>query len=196
MPLPTLSKIFSFPSDFLSLLGKKKRISAIIAPRSAGKSTAGIIPTILRMQASNPSSPAFSAPSTNLTQIFKTPIGVSVKQVQTPHGNLNIVSSSQYNALLGQKLQQHKQQLQNALFFGSAATPPVFPNPTTMQNLYPSGSPFFSAIRGMKGNTSRPTHAWIDDIDEDYVNLNDPEYYTDDEIIPHDLTGYQQIEPE
>ena len=203
MPLPTLSKFFSFFVGLEDYLAKKKKHPVIIAPRSAGKSqsfksSAGIIPVLNAMAASGSSSPIL-APYTsyvqNITQIFTTPIGLNVKQIQTPYGNLNIATSAQYQAAKKAALTQHSIAMQKAMLFGSPTTPkaPTFPNPTTMQNLYPSGTPFLSAVRGIKGNTGRPTFTFIDDIDEDYIDLNDPEYYTDDQIIPHDLTGYDEV---
>jgi len=202
VPLPTLSKFFLFLQGLDNFLAKKKKPSVIIVPRAAGKShffrsSAGIIPVLKTMAASAPTTPIiYAGPgSPNYTQIFTTPIGVNVKQVQTPHGNLNIATSAQYQAAKKAALTQHSIAMQKAMLFGSPTTPkaPTFPNPTTMQNLYPSGTPFLSAVRGIKGNTGRPTFTFIDDIDEDYIDLNDPEYYTDDQIIPHDLTGYDEV---
>ena len=191
MPLPTLSKFFLFLQGLDNFLAKKKKPSVIIVPRAAGKShffrsSAGIIPVLKTMAASAPTTPIiYAGPgSPNYTQIFTTPIGVNVKQVQTPHGNLNIATSAQYHAVKKAALTQHSIAMQKALLFGT----PTFPNPTTIQNLYPSGSPFLSTLKG--GNINDPPFHFRN------TEELDPEYYTDDQIIPHDLTGYQQIEPE
>ena len=157
-------KFYSFPSPLLNMFSGKKRVSAIIAPRSAGKST------------------------TNYTQIFQTPIKPSF--ASTPIGTAMASVTTLYGTLRMQAAAQHHHQMAQALYFGAA---------TTISNLYPKQSPFMAAIRGVTGNTTRPSHITVDDPDFNFLEHRakwDSDYYEDKDIHKHDLEGYVLVKPD
>ena len=146
----------------------------------------------------------------NATQIFRTSIGINVQQQQTPFGTirhivqsgLNIVTPQSHAILSGlrqQAVSQHKQAMSRAFYFGarqSAGTQLGFSASSgqgwqqTVKNLYPQGqTPLGAMLSAMSGGIDDPVFKFRDKGDP----KNDPDYYTEDEIQPPDVTDYTEV---
>ncbi|MBW8034166.1 MAG: hypothetical protein FVQ79_00415 [Planctomycetes bacterium] len=159
----------------------------------------------------------------NATQIFRTSIGLNIQQQQTPFGTiryavqsgLNIVTPQSHAILSGlrqQAVSQHKQAMSRAFYFGagtqlgfsgqssalgvSAGTQLGFSGVTaqgwkqTVKNLYPQGqTPLGAMMSNMSGGIDDPVFKFWDKGDP----MNDPDYYTEDEIEPPDVTDYTEV---